>query len=362
MSVSICGRGGGETTAATVLGEGGRVMGAGGAPYEPYHPHLGYTLALTGLAWLLVVGYSWMALRAAPRARVMLYGLAIMLPIVAELSALVVYLLRPSPDTHLGALLSHIHLAYLQPLPLDSYLAPALLAAILGLLAVLMLASLVRFAIGTWRLRDLLRHCNGLAEAGYPALHARMQLLARTHKFAPPTMAVMPVAEPLAFTTGLLRPRIYISTALLALLTEDEVVAVLCHELAHAVRRDNVWNWLVRLFRDMCWFLPVGFVGWRWMVVSQDEDCDALAARLTRDPLTLARALLKVAAAWHHQSGTPLLSATSFASSPDVRARVEQMLALSDGQTPVRRSALVGAVLLAATLLLLGPLPALLGS
>jgi hypothetical protein len=45
-------------------------------------------------------------------------------------------------------------------------------------------------------------------------------------------------AEPLAFCAGLLRPRIYVSTAALELLDDDALAAVLAHERHHVVCRD----------------------------------------------------------------------------------------------------------------------------
>lgn len=43
---------------------------------------------------------------------------------------------------------------------------------------------------------------------------------------------------PFAFCHGLIKPRIYVSTSLVGLLTPDELAAVLAHERAHQVRRD----------------------------------------------------------------------------------------------------------------------------
>jgi Zn-dependent protease with chaperone function len=177
-----------------------------------------------------------------------------------------------------------------------------------------------------------------------------------------PDIWVSNIEAPLAFTTGLLFPRIYITSTLLELLSHDEIMAVLCHEWAHVLRRDNLWNWLVRLLRDVVWFLPGGHIAWRQMVASQDEACDALAATMTRQPLALARALVKIAGAWNLAT-MPLQMVSSFArASANPRARVEQMIWLSGDTIPKKRSVIVGAYALAALLLLLAPLPALLGS
>jgi hypothetical protein len=94
-------------------------MGNGAVPYEPYHPHLGYTLAVTCVAWVVVYFYNRYALHDRPRTRVMLVGIAIGLPLFAELGAYAIFRLRPDAHTPVGRVLSHIHMAYLQRLPID---------------------------------------------------------------------------------------------------------------------------------------------------------------------------------------------------------------------------------------------------
>lgn len=337
-------------------------MGATAAPYEAYHPHLAYTLGLTLVGWMIVLGYSRTALVRAPRARAMLYGVVIMLPLLAELSNATVYSLRPSVETPLGALLSSIHWRYLQRLNIDSFLSPLLLGTIVVVLLGLLLLSTARLLRAGRQIRRLARYADSLDDAGYPALQHRVADLAAARGLAVPPIGVLPLDAPVAFTAGFLRQRIYIAHFLLELLTEDEAVAVLCHELAHVSRGDNVWNWLVRLFRDMSWFLPVNFIGWRMMVVSQDEDCDALAVQITRDPLTMARALVKVAGAWRQEAQLDLAGISAFARGPNVVVRVEQLLAIDEAGPASRRAPIAGAAAIAVALVLLGALPSLLGS
>ena len=337
-------------------------MGGQVAPYEPYHPHLAYTLAITCLTWVGIYFYCRQRLQLHPRARVALVALVLALPLYAEFGSYLVFLLRPGVNTPLGATLSNIHQRVLQPLRIDWFLAPTVLALMLGGLALLLALSLVRFAYGSWQLRHALRISTPLDAAGYLQLQARFCALVAANRLACPQIAVVPLDAPLAFTTGLLRPRIYVIPQLLQLLTEDEIIAVFAHELAHVLRHDNLWNWFFRLLRDMIWFLPFSHVGWAWMVHSQDEDCDAMAARLTQEPLTLARALVKVAGAWGHSRSPLLVSMIPFAAKADVQARVEHMLAFSDDPAPGRGGPLIGACLLAGALLILAVLPTLLGS
>ena len=337
-------------------------MGADIIPYDPYHPHLGYTLLITCLAWVSVGVYSRSFLRRSPRTRTILYALAIVLPIYAEATAFVINRLRPEPDTPIGYVLTHIHAHVIQRIPIDSFLSPTVGEVVLIVLTGLIIGSLARFLIGAYQLNRALVSAVPIARTEHAALVADLLATdtARVHKL--PEIFVSDVDAPLAFTTGMLFPRIYITNSLLELLTQDEMIGVLCHEWAHVLRRDNLWNWLVRLLRDLSWFLPGSHIAWHSMVASQDEACDALAASMTRQPLVLARALVKVAGAWN--VATPSLrTVSSFArASATPRERVEQMIWLSGENEALGRSVAFGAYALAALLLVLAPLPALLGS
>lgn len=59
-----------------------------------------------------------------------------------------------------------------------------------------------------------------------------------------------------AFCAGILRPRIYVSTAAIALLTPAELAAVLAHESHHRSRRDPLRILCARALADAFYFLP----------------------------------------------------------------------------------------------------------
>lgn len=337
-------------------------MGADIIPYDPYHPHLGYTLLITCLAWISVGVYSRSFLRRSPHTRTFLYALAIMLPIYAEVTAFAINRLRPAPNTLVGYVLTHIHAHVIQRIPIDSFLSPTAGEIVLILLISIIIGSVARFLIGTYQLKRALVSAVLIARTEHAPLVADLAATDAPRAHLLPEIFISDVNAPLAFTTGMLFPRIYITNTLIDLLTHDELIGVLCHEWAHVLRRDNMWNWLVRLLRDVGWFLPGSHIAWRSMVASQDEACDALAASMTRQPLALARALVKVAGAWNLPT-PPLRTVNSFArASTEPRERVEQMIWLSGETMALKRSVAIGAYALATLLLLLAPLPALLGS
>ena len=69
--------------------------------------------------------------------------------------------------------------------------------------------------------------------------------------------SVFEACAPQAFCIGLLRPRVYVSRAALALLDGDELKAVLAHEAHHARRRDPLRLLVARALSDGLFFLPV---------------------------------------------------------------------------------------------------------
>ncbi len=78
-------------------------------------------------------------------------------------------------------------------------------------------------------------------------------------------------------------------------LSQAELKAVLAHEMAHLVRRDALWQSASELVSSAMWFQPLVHVARRRLVSLCEEQCDQWAIRSTREPLTLAKALLSVA-------------------------------------------------------------------
>ena len=72
-----------------------------------------------------------------------------------------------------------------------------------------------------------------------------------------PTVALIDAAAPLAFCAGWLRPRVYVSTEVLARLSESELRAVLAHEQHHEALRDPLRLAVSRVLCQALFFLPV---------------------------------------------------------------------------------------------------------
>ncbi|MGE0600617.1 MAG: M56 family metallopeptidase [Dehalococcoidia bacterium] len=96
-----------------------------------------------------------------------------------------------------------------------------------------------------------------------------------------------------AFSAGLLRPRIYVSTALLRRVSASELEATLLHELAHVRRRDPLRCWLVEL---VVWSLRFPCTSWLGLAhrAARESRADALATAGMGDDRALLQALIKV--------------------------------------------------------------------
>jgi Zn-dependent protease with chaperone function len=125
---------------------------------------------------------------------------------------------------------------------LADFSAPSLLVLLLGSFAVAVTGLAARSCFT--QLRSRRRFLGQLAVSRTVALaghHAR----------------VVDDPRPLAFCTGLLRPRIYISRGALALLGADELDAVIAHEAHHARRRDPLRLFIAGALGEALFFLPV---------------------------------------------------------------------------------------------------------
>jgi len=107
----------------------------------------------------------------------------------------------------------------------------------------------------------------------------------------PVRLLAMDVA--VAFSSGLLRPRVYVSTTLLRRLSASELEATLLHERAHVRRRDPLRCWLVEL---VVWSLRFPCTSWLGLAhrAARESRADTLVAAGMGDDRPLLQALVKV--------------------------------------------------------------------
>jgi hypothetical protein len=116
-------------------------------------------------------------------------------------------------------------------------------------------------------------------------------------------------AEPAAF--GIARWTIVLPSRAALDLSEDELRALLAHELAHLVRGDSIWLGISRAVCSCLAFQPLNHLARREWQRSAEFLCDNWAVSRTGAPLALARCLTEVAS-WRlaGSASTAILAAT----------------------------------------------------
>ena len=175
-----------------------------------------------------------------------------------------------------------------------------------------------------------------------------------------PRMLVIEGDRPVLALSGLLRPRLLLSSSLLRALSPDELRAALAHEHAHRASRDNWKRLLFLLAPDALPFRnPLYVIEQRWAKFTEWAADDRAVAGDSQRALSLASALLRVARLGANPP-LPYLSTSLLAGGHDLRARVDRLLqpaipALSSRSQTRHR-------LLAISLLSVGVLTALLAA
>jgi len=101
---------------------------------------------------------------------------------------------------------------------------------------------------------------------------------------------------PLIGIVGFLRPRLFIASQVLELLTPEEVAAAVAHENGHLAARDNLKRGLLQACRDILLIIPSGRLLDRSWSEASEEAADENAALMGNGvALDLASALVKIA-------------------------------------------------------------------
>jgi bla regulator protein BlaR1 len=140
-----------------------------------------------------------------------------------------------------------------------------------------------------------------------------------------PRVLVFVHDRPMAFTMGLYKATILLSTWMVQHFDRQELEAVVAHEMAHIARRDYLVAWLALVLRDAFWYLPASQVAYAQLQREKELACDDLAAMSTQRPMALASALAKT---WQHAVGGPHfgLAQPLLDGSELIETRIERLL------------------------------------
>jgi len=150
---------------------------------------------------------------------------------------------------------------------------------------------------------------------------------------------------PVIAIVGIFRPRLFIATQVLDLLTVEEINAALSHEKGHLTARDNMKQGLLRACRDSLLIIPCGrSLDRDWAEASEEAADEWAASEGGNVALDLASALVKIARIIP-QGARPTMPAGVFLFGDDegvgILGRVRHLLAFAaDADRPMLQSAI----------------------
>ncbi len=160
-----------------------------------------------------------------------------------------------------------------------------------------------------------------------------------------------------AFIAGLRKPVLVINAWLLPQLTEQEIKAVLTHELVHIQKRDTLFSYLLHLLRNGSFFSPFSGLLLRGYLLENERRCDLEAAALLGDFRNYSAALLKV---WKLllEGGVknPALVSSFLGRGREMELRLTTLMQTTQGKGSLPSYLFVSfaAVIMAGTIILLG--------
>lgn len=160
--------------------------------------------------------------------------------------------------------------------------------------------------------------------------------------------------EPFAFTVGLRRTRVVISSYLEKKLSREQMKAVLAHEKTHADRRDMLRYVIAET-------VSAAHLPWiRSMLLSElrlasEQACDQVAADVTGDNIGVADTLLQVERLFGDRRYDSLVPTHLLGS--DVEARIEALLLVSESPAVCPYGLLIGGALAFCAAVMLGAVP-----
>jgi Zn-dependent protease with chaperone function len=211
---------------------------------------------------------------------------------------------------------------------------------------------LIRRFLGFLSLRKLIARCSSPGpESLAEPLAIRLSKAAGLKRT--PRVLVLPPGTSGAFAVGSRTPKILISRDLLVGLQDDELEAIIAHEVAHIASRDIQVVLVAGLLRDMVAWNPIAHMAFRRLGSDREFEADRRAAELTGNPLAVASSLVRVCELKQENRALGRRTVLAFRGKGPLTRRVARLLDLSDSPAPtisMGSMPYVAAALLAAVL------------
>ncbi|MFQ5830949.1 MAG: M56 family metallopeptidase [Candidatus Methylomirabilia bacterium] len=205
--------------------------------------------------------------------------------------------------------------------------------------------ALVRTLVIIRQQRRLLARCQPPDDATGKRLHHLLVPLVRAAGLRQVPQVLLYPRGANVCALGVRRPIVVLSAELVRMLGEEELQAVLAHEVAHFRRRDYVLNWADMLVRALFFYVPPWAIGSRVFAQAREARADRLAVTYGGDPLALAAALIKI---WKSERGRALRAGAQglLGGSGNLEARVRRLVDPSSRSPSLWRSSLIAGLLI----------------
>jgi Zn-dependent protease with chaperone function len=183
------------------------------------------------------------------------------------------------------------------------------IACLVGLAAAVFVVCAMLFG-GNIMSRSL--HIVELEPCEYPKLQEKVQELSERMGVATPRVSLAENLRPNAFTTGYGRNATLVFTVgILDALSDEELTAVACHELAHIKNRDFLFKTLCSGLTALSFFNPFAYIAYAAAQKERELRADERSAKTLEEPAALGRALTKISLILQTMRPEPLLSRVS---------------------------------------------------
>ena len=192
---------------------------------------------------------------------------------------------------------------------------------------------LVRRTLGVLLMRRMVSRCKPLdgSDRAEEVRAAMGRLAYAAHLKRVPDVLILPEGIPGAFVVGSGGGRILIGQDLLRELDEQELFAILGHEVAHLEAHDVQVVFAAGLLRDLVAWNPIAHIAFRRLASDRELEADRRAVAMSGDPLALASGLLKVFGLLKGVRRLRYRAALSFLRPGGrVTVRVSRLIALAD--------------------------------
>jgi hypothetical protein len=126
----------------------------------------------------------------------------------------------------------------------------------------------------------------------FPRLDAALSSLPLAAVRQLPAILLSPEDRPVVYISG--RHRLVISASMIDLLDDNELQAIIGHEIAHLTKTVRWINLVLLLLRWLQFYNPLTLLIFRRITIDTEKLCDDMAIRLSGQQLSLTSGLLKI--------------------------------------------------------------------